>query len=70
MNDNDFFLGIWRTAGAVLCVIAISIAGCNGNRQYQTRLLIENAKIDPIEAKCALESDTLGSTACILKAMK
>jgi hypothetical protein len=70
MNDNDFFLGIWKVCGTVLCIIAISIAGCTGNRQYQTRALIENAKVNPIEAKCALEADTLGSTPCILKAMK
>lgn len=58
MNDNELWAFIWKCAATVLCVLITVGGGCNMNRHYQTRLLIENAKIDGLSAQCAINSDS------------
>ena len=70
MNENQFWIKVVKTIGTVICVLCLSMTGCTVNRHYQTRVLIENAKVDPIEARCALDSDSLGYTACVMIASK
>lgn len=70
MNENEFWSGVVKVLVIGFCVVVATFAGCNANRHYQTRALIENAKIDPIAAKCAIESETLGQGACVLRAAK
>ncbi len=68
MNENQFWIAIWKVIGAVVVMTTISIGSCTANRHYQTRLLIENAGVDPIGAKCALEGDTASLPVCIQRA--
>lgn len=70
MDDNQYWISVFKLIGAVLCVFILSMTGCTVNKQYQIRTLIENAKVDPIDAKCALDGDALGYTACIMLAAK
>jgi len=39
------------------------------NSEYQIRMLVENSKVNPIEAKCAINSQ-INEAACIIKAQK
>ena len=70
MNENEFWSGVVKVLVIGFCVVIATFAGCTANRVYQTRALIENAKVNPIEAKCALEQETLGQGACVLRAAK
>ena len=70
MDNNQFYLNIWKFVVLFLCVAVVTGGGCTMNRVYQTRLLIENAKVSPIDAKCALEADVLSTAACIIRAQK
>jgi hypothetical protein len=68
MNENQFWVAIWRVIGAVVVAVTISIGSCTANRHYQTRMLIENTGVDPIGAKCAIEGDTDNMSVCIQRA--
>jgi hypothetical protein len=70
MEDNEFWIKIWKSIGAVVCVLIISVSGCTMNKQYQTRMLIENTKVNPIDANCAIEGYIDRSGPCILRAAK
>lgn len=62
MDDNSFFLGIIRTIAAVFCVGILTMGGCNMNRHYQSRVLVESGKTDALGARCAIDGD--GTLAC------
>lgn len=66
MNDNEFWITVWKIIAITVCVITVSVGGCTANRQYQTRALIENAKVPPMQAKCAIEGEVLQHAPCIL----
>jgi hypothetical protein len=70
MEETTFWYLIWKLVAIVICTLVISMASCTANRHYQTRALIENANVDPIEAHCALNSDTLRDSACIVRSTK
>jgi len=70
MDENKFWISLWKISATFLCVVVVVVAGCTANRQYQTRMLVENAKVSPIEANCALEADSLKTTACIMLVSK
>lgn len=70
MDDNQFWLQFIRVSGFVLCVLIVSLASCTANRHYQTRALVENAKVNPIDAKCAIEGETLLLAPCVIRAGK
>lgn len=62
MNDNEFWVKVWKVIAIILCVLIVSSAGCTANRHYQTRALIESGKADSLGARCAIDGD--GSAAC------
>lgn len=68
MDENQFWIAIWKVIGAVVVMMTVSIGSCTANRHYQTRLLIENTGVDPIGAKCAIEGDTDNMSVCIQRA--
>lgn len=70
MDENVFWLSFFKIIAIAFCTCIALASGCTMTRQYQTRLLIENAKVNPIEAKCAMEADVLSTSACVLKAAK
>lgn len=69
MEDNKFWLSIWRTIAIVVCIAVISVTSCSINRQVLVSNAIEAGK-DPISVKCALETNTALEPACVLKASK
>lgn len=68
MNENQFWIAMWKVAGAVVVMMTVSIGSCTANRHYQTRMLIEKTGVDPIGAKCAIEGDTASLPVCIQRA--
>lgn len=70
MDESQFWIRLWKIIGLVLCVLIVSVSSCTANRQYQTRVLIENAKVNPIDAKCAIEGENLQSAPCIIRALE
>lgn len=68
MDENQFWVAIWKVTCAVVVVMTVSIGSCTANRHYQTRMLIENTGVDPIGAKCAIEGDTGNMPVCIQRA--
>lgn len=68
MDDNQFWIGALKIIGACFCVLAVTVSACTANRHYQTRILIETAKINPIDAKCAIEGETDRTPSCVLRA--
>lgn len=67
MDENQFWIAIWKVIGAVVVAMTVSMGSCTANRHYQTRLLIENTGVDPIGAKCAIEGDTGNMPVCMLQ---
>jgi hypothetical protein len=68
MNENQFWIALWKIVGAVVVVMTVSIGSCTANRHYQTRMLIENTGVDPIGAKCAIAGESGHSPICIQRA--
>lgn len=70
MNENEFWIAIWKVIGAVVVAMTVSIGSCTANRHYQTRLLIENTGVDPIGATCAFEGGSSSTPVCIQRAAR
>jgi len=68
MNENQFWIAVWKILGTVAVAMTVSLGSCTANRHYQTRLLIENTGVDPIGAKCAMEGETGSLPVCIQRA--
>lgn len=62
MNDNQLWVIVWKCIAVTLCVLFLSVAGCNANRHYQARVLVESGKADGLGARCAIDGD--GSYTC------
>lgn len=39
MNDNEFYVAVWRVIGAIIVMLSLTIGGCHS---YQTKIYIEN----------------------------
>lgn len=69
MDENQYFVAIFKIIAASFCALVIAGAGCTANRHYQTRVLIENANVSPIGAKCAMDADANSTPICIIESM-
>lgn len=52
MDNNKYWLSIWKTAAVTLCVLIIASVGSCQSSKYQIRKAIE-AGATPMEAACA-----------------
>ena len=66
MNQNEFWLRLWQSVIAGLCVLALTIGSCGIYTASRISKAIANGA-DPISARCAF-SDTGRSPVCVLKA--
>jgi len=69
-DDIKLWLGFWKIVVIAASAVAISMASCTANRHYQTRVLLESGKVDPVSATCAMLSDIQNSALCILRGAK
>lgn len=65
MDDNTYWLSIWRLAAAVAATIALTIGGCTSHRQYRIAEAIK-AGHDPQAVRCAVEAEAGNTLACVL----
>ena len=65
MNENEFWIAVWRSAFGCLALIALTIAGCS---TYQTKTIERMTQngVDAIDAKCAVTGDD-GRGLCITR---
>jgi hypothetical protein len=53
MDERTFWINIWRTAGAVLCAMVLTFAGCDGYKSARIAEMTANG-MDPMRAACAI----------------
>ena len=70
MDENSMWTVFWKLLAVVLCVLIVSVSVTISIRQYQIRMLIENAKVNPIDAICAMGVDSRHSGMCAIRATK
>lgn len=71
MNDNQFWLGLWKVVAVALVLVVMSIGACS---MRQTKLSYEAVTkaiergVDPLDAACLFgRNDTMP---CVLRATK
>lgn len=68
MNENEFWLGIWKVLGTVVVLITVSIGGCSSYATSKVSEAISNG-VNPLEVTCAING-TNNSVCTILAAQK
>ena len=69
MDDNNFWINIWKIVAIVFVVVAGIIASYNSYQTYQIVEMV-TAGASPLEASCAVSSDDYNSTICVIEAQK
>lgn len=64
MSENDLFALFWKCVAAVLCVLIVTIGGCQA---YEVEKVTEMVKAgaDPIAAYCATGFNTHQAAICL-----
>lgn len=53
MEENAFWLGVWKIVGSLACVTVLSTASCTAHQTYVLNQAIEKG-VDPIKAHCSV----------------
>jgi hypothetical protein len=66
MNDDQkFWYSIWRLFAVLICVLAVSAAGCTMHSKNKLSEMVKNG-VDPIIASCAMGgAGSLTSNLCV-----
>lgn len=58
MDENQFWIAVWRLVGTCFCVVAVSVVGCTVN---QHRIIVSAAKDgkDPLAVSCAMTANAV-----------
>lgn len=67
MEENTFWLGVWKTVGIVVCVLASIAAGCTTHQGILLDGMVK-AGADPLRASCALNGTQQGAV-CVAAAI-
>lgn len=60
MENNEYWIRFWKVIGVTFSVLVLNITGCVIHRNERiTEMVMEG--IPPIEASCAVNSDTHGN---------
>lgn len=68
MEENEFWIAIWRVVGGCICAIALTVAGCSSYRTSKVAEAIASGA-DPIRARCGLINDGGAAEAAICGAV-
>jgi len=68
MDDNQFYVAVWKIVGTAFCVLAVSIAGCVTHTHYRISEDLKSG-VDPLMVACAHNNDG-SATACTIAAAK
>jgi hypothetical protein len=66
MEENTFWIAIWRTVAATLVGLALTTAGCTANRDRIIQEMTQQGA-HPMDARCAVTPD---ERMCLLRHMK
>ncbi len=69
MEENQFWIAVWRATAAVIAVIVMTIGGCNVHQQRAVVQMVKNGA-DPLRASCALGLVERAETRCATLAIK
>lgn len=71
MEKNDFWVAVWRTAGATLVAIVAVIGGCSSYKTSAIKEMVSNGA-NPIDAACSVGAqDSAGMTVtCALRSTR
>lgn len=67
MNENVFWIKIWRTLALAAVLVVASLSGCVINQSYLVANMVEKG-IDPIAASCAFTDSS--RAICVVLAAK
>lgn len=59
MNDNEFWISVWKLVTIGVCCLVLSISGCVVHSKYRIAKAIEQGA-NPIEAKFAFKMEGTG----------
>lgn len=65
MDENKFWLSVWGILGTVVAVLILSIATYNAHSNIILERMVEQHKVDPLRAACAINNN-YGSACAVL----
>lgn len=69
MEENTFWLRLWQSVVAGICVLVATLAGCTSYKVSQAAELIQKGA-DPIKVGCALDVGDNNDYRCLLVTTK
>jgi len=69
MEENKYWITIWKLVAGTICVIIVSIGGCQSYQNKQIASLIATG-IDPIKAACSISPQQMSREICAAVATK
>ncbi len=71
MNENEFWLGVWKLVTVAIMVLTLSISSCSIVKHRTVAELVKNGA-NPIDAYCAINTgDSSGDPViCTLRALE
>lgn len=69
MEENQFWIAVWRATAAVIAVIVMTIGGCNVHQQRAVVHMVKGGS-DPMRAACALGIAERSEARCAILATK
>jgi hypothetical protein len=53
MDENQYWVAVWKTVATAFCMFVLTIAGCTVNSNLAVKQAIKDGA-DPIKAGCAI----------------
>lgn len=71
MDENQFWITIWKIVAAVVVTLILTVGGCTVNQQFKIAELVAGGA-DPLKAQCAIygAGNTSNATICGVMATK
>ena len=62
MDENQYWVTIWKTVAATFSVLVMTVGGCSVSQQHKIAELVAGGA-DPIKAQCAIYGVQSGNAA-------
>lgn len=69
MNDNEFFITIWKIVAACFCCMVITLGSCTANTHWAISHDLSKG-IDPVGVQCAHGNSGVTDTCTLLTVKK
>jgi len=67
MDENQFWIAVWRAVCAAVAAVAAVIGGCTAHDRYVVRDMVQHGA-NPIDASCSFGAND--ASICAVRAMK